>query len=234
MKTAATALALIVCLVTAPLSHAQDAKSAAVKKQLKATVLPALVFDEANLDEAVAYLQMKFKEANPKAEPLNIVKLGKETSLLNLRLHQLSFHGVISEICDQAGFTWSVGGHGIIKLTPRKEAPKKAAAPNAKQTATKTWLSRTVLPKIHFDEANVVEATDYYRQKAIEHAPKGGPKAVNIIVRQDLLKDDAKAQLITLKLVNIPLDAALDLTTELAGVQWHISEHGSVVISAKE
>jgi hypothetical protein len=107
--------------------------------------------------------------------------------------------------------------------------------PTTKPMTLKQVLKATEIPKIEFRQTNVRDVIDFLQQASAEFCPSDDPKwehGVNIVLNLQK-SDEDKLPAITFTTEQISLMEALDVVTQIAGLEQEIREN-TIMIRVKK
>ena len=195
-------------------------QAAALQKRLSTLILPNVAFQDATLDEAVEYLRLKCREADPKPDPsasgFNFVLLTTSEKPLTLQLRSVPAAEAVRLITELAGLSYIVEPHAIVigpKGFQMRNPPPKLIAVQGQEAV---W-QRVIKPTVQFQNATIEEACEYLSH-SIRHACDfdGVRPAFNIIIQT---RPDLAGRQFSIDLKNTPTSEVLRYFAELSGLK---------------
>ena len=199
--------------------HAQErsedsAPSHSLQEKLKAIVIPAVDFRQANIRDVVNFLIEASIAADPEQKGVNIILNVDQTGVpdITLNLRRITLLDAIKYITAVASLEYSIGADAV-NIT-RQVAPR--IEDNAPSHALQEKLKAIVIPAVDFRQANIHDVVNFLVEASMAADPE--QKGVNIILNIG----QAKVPGITLNLRRISMFDAIKNITAVAGVEYSI------------
>ncbi|MEQ1839851.1 MAG: M56 family metallopeptidase [Verrucomicrobiales bacterium] len=194
--------------------------STALRKKFDEIILPRVDFREASLAEAVAYLREQGRALDPAKSAVNIVvssDSGAADMKLSLSLTRVPLSEALKYTAALCGLDVEYGDSAVMI---RKAVAPIAPAPGT-MSAEESRISRIVIPKMEFREADLTNVIEFLQARSMEVDPE--KEGVNFRLSLNPKRITAK---ISLNLTNVPLNQAVRYVAELAGLKVRYAEDG--------
>jgi hypothetical protein len=205
-------------------------QAAALQNKLSTLILPTVAFENATLEEAVEYLRLKCREADPNKNPtargFNFVLLTTSEKPLTLQLRSVPAAEAVRLITELAGLSYIVEPNAIVigsKGFQMRNPPSKLIAVHGQEAV---W-QRVILPTVQFEKATIEEAAEYLSD-SIRHAcdPADGRPAFNIVLKPN---PDLAGRQFSIDLKNTPTSDVLRYFAELSGLKLRYDREAIVL-----
>lgn len=191
---------------------------------LNSIVVPSIEFADTPISDAIEFLVQRSREldsaeADPQKKGINVVLLGdfKDTQL-SMRLADVPLGVVLSLVAELADAKVEIGSEAImISRGCSYEAVKRESGSEPLEAK----LRQIMIPSIEFQDTPFKDALDFLQQRSVE-LDKGageGTRGVNVVLKND------QPVAVTLRLHEVSLYTALEMTVRAAGCQMEIREH---------
>ena len=210
---------LFVAVFSGPAFLAAQSDSA-----LNSIVVPSIQFAETPISDAVEFLVQRSRELDaaekdPKEKGINVVLVGDfSDTKLTLRLSDVPLGVVLSLVAELADAKMEVSSEAVVIFRGKLYESVKRK-PGSEPLEAK--LQQLKIPSIEFQETPLRDALDFLQQRSVE-LDKGageGTAGVNVV-----LKGDHPGS-VTLRLQEVSLYTALEMTVRAAGYEMELREH---------
>lgn len=191
---------------------------------LNSIVVPSIEFAETPVSDAVEFLVQRSRELDaaekdPKKKGINIVLVGDfSDTQLTLRLSDVPLGVVVNLVAELADAKVEVGSEALVIFRGKLYESVKRK-PGSEPLEAK--LQQIKIPSIEFQDTPLRDALDFLQQRSVE-LDKGtgeGTRRVNVVLKSD------QPVTVTLRLQEVSLYTALEMTVRAAGYQMEIREH---------
>ncbi|MDF1811087.1 MAG: M56 family metallopeptidase [Verrucomicrobiales bacterium] len=208
--------------------------------EMDSLIVPRVEFTATPLADAVAFLQLKSREADPAKKGINVIIQPDmdKTARINLKLTNVPAIEALRYTAKLAGGDIKIEDHAVLigKFPPSEEVQQPGDI-----EANKRKMQSLIIPSIEFIDTPLTDALRFLQQKSVELDVKEqdrNKKGINVILESGPVLHlngykIANPTKITLRLTDVPLEEAIRYTCNLAQYEYVVEPH-AIIVRGKE